>query len=1545
MDENDQTLPQPWEDIVQNIISEVCEENEDIPEQRKKRQRLSRDDVQSGGREVGNLQNYRQPVESIFPVNEAEGSVNKGSEDNLKENSLTVAHNNAQIEGLDLPPRDEDTLHPSIQHDGPDLLDFPENYFEVSLEKTKSFKHKNQDLVNEHSYRVKLIENIFSNEDKTLEDIEKELYYMFASLMEDIRRNYQDTDLVRVFITHDEIVNTNIIVGPDYLGNMTVDVIMEKISLVISSNAFIPADSGLEINVAAVRNLRGSKYSTVTNLMNDLHTKRSIINVENEDGLCLPRAIALAVAREKHLQNPTDRKLEKIFLAMKKKKKANSTKHSIQKTTALKYMEKAMISPDSVGLLEHIPKYEDALNVSINVISARGGNKRVYTSSKVSDCNIFLYHLQSPEYTQGHFAVITKITGLLNRSYYCNKCDKGFNNKKSHKCSVWCNICGRSECLEEEKIGEKIVCGVCNAFCRSKSCLKTHSEVREKSQTSMCDKLLFCPKCYVSLHHYRTKKYPITRHTCGEAFCNNCRKMYIPEEEKHRCYMRSIPSQKQTHPKGRRFIFYDFESMLMSDNTHVPNLVIAKSVCDVCGVDDSTKCERCGSRCTLCEKWDGKNDTFINVPCSGCGDREVVFRGMDTVNLFCKWLFTRQHNNMVVIAHNARSYDNYFLYRYLIENSIVPEVIFNGCKIMYCRIGANMNIKMLDSLNFLPMALAKLPKSFGLHELKKGYFPHLYNTEVIYGVVDKMHLQTLPPKHFYDMDNMSPSKRDDFLQWYEENEMKGFNMQKELEEYCRSDVDILLKACWSFRNLYMKATGPENSIDPFDYITIASLCMGTFRSKFIPEKWDILLKKDALPGCFHRTVNCGCVWREGRKASGDAELEIKISEGSYAEPSEEIIASLFRNSDIAIIPVNGYARRDNYSNECMEWLGYMRGVLRKQLEIPDLKIQHACSSEGEKVVRYTDTAGRERTFRLDGFFLDNNGNAHAMEFNGCWYHGCPTCYPTQRTEITVQGRNLQSRYNQTLFKEKKLSELGYTLHSEWSCKFAMLKKTLTPDLLPKFTPKEHLQLRNAYTGGRTNAISLMEEFKEKHSRGGYLDFCSLYPYVLKYNRYPVGHPERIVENFLPLLERRCIRGKKCEIFDTHECILTHKYSPYFGIIMCTILPPKKLFFPVLPLRVNGKLMFPLCRECAEKERQNIGCTCEDEKRQITGTWCTPEINVALAVGYRIVSTNEVLTWADSEEIDPNTGFGGLFTGYVNMFLKMKTEASGFPREVKSEKQKDEYIQRYLEKEQVALEKERIQKNPGLRSIGKLALNSFYGKFGQRTNMKKTVFITDYSDLYKHLSDITKVVQDFHVLDENMVVLEYINNPELMESDSKTNVNIASFCTSYARLRLWRTLFRLDRRVLYHDTDSVIFTYSPWEWKPETGEFLGELTDELTCKELGCPGCLTGHWIVDFISCGPKNYAFKTNTGEVVCKVRGFSLNYNASQTINLKSMKDSLIAWKNKAEGPDLVTVKSMILRKKLTAVIYTSIMPKKYSVVYNKRVVTEDLKTIPYGF
>ena len=128
-----------------------------------------------------------------------------------------------------------------------------------------------------------------------------------------------------------------------------------------------------------------------------------------------------------------------------------------------------------------------------------------------------------------------------------------------------------------------------------------------------------------------------------------------------------------------------------------------------------------------------------------------------------------------------------------------------------------------------------------------------------------------------------------------------------------------------------------------------------------------------------------------------------------------------------------------------------------------------------------------------------------------------------------------------------------------------------------------LSPREAFFGGRTEAIKLYHEVKEDE-KINYVDYTSLYPYVQKYCEYPIGHPEIYTENFKDL-------------------------SNYFGFIKCKIIPPKKLYFPVLPARINGKLLFALCSICAEKKLDN--CNHTDDERCLDGTWCSLEINEAI----------------------------------------------------------------------------------------------------------------------------------------------------------------------------------------------------------------------------------------------------------------------------------------------------------------------------------------------
>jgi hypothetical protein len=66
----------------------------------------------------------------------------------------------------------------------------------------------------------------------------------------------------------------------------------------------------------------------------------------------------------------------------------------------------------------------------------------------------------------------------------------------------------------------------------------------------------------------------------------------------------------------------------------------------------------------------------------------------------------------------------------------------------------------------------------------------------------------------------------------------------------------------------------------------------------------------------------------------------------------------------------------------------------------------------------------------------------------------------------------------------------------------------------------------------------------------------------------------------------------------------------------------------------------------------------------------------------------------------------LFKDYVDTFLKIKQEASGYPKDRTTPEQKQTYVAEYLEHEGIVLGPEKITHNPGLRfsqTHGKLVL--------------------------------------------------------------------------------------------------------------------------------------------------------------------------------------------------------------------------------------------------
>lgn len=364
----------------------------------------------------------------------------------------------------------------------------------------------------------------------------------------------------------------------------------------------------------------------------------------------------------------------------------------------------------------------------------------------------------------------------------------------------------------------------------------------------------------------------------------------------------------------------------------------------------------------------------------------------------------------------------------------------------------------------------------------------------------------------------------------------------------------------------------------------------------------------------------------------------------------------------------GYRFATNQSTKAIKWLCHVEEEL-------GITIQHVgCGPE----VLITGAG------RVDGVYENT-----VFEFDGCWYHGCdaPGCFPVQFSTVYDTERNEEMRIRRSKTKDKHnaIKAAGYNLIVMKECDFDR-KLFREPDLDRKLSQHQMIAVtplnpRDAFYGGRTNASTLY--FKsDGHTKMHYMDVMSLYPWANKYCPNVVGHP-------------------KVHIGD--ECTKV-SWQNLNGLIKATVLPPKGLDFPVLPTRMHNKLMFVLCNTCALNLSKGY-CDHNDEYRKIEGTWVIGEVKLALSKGYQILNVHEIWEY-ETVQYDPISRTGGLFTEYINAFLKIKAEASGWPKSCKTAEEKQAYIDGFYEREGVHLDAEKIEYNPSLRQLAKTQLNSF-----------------------------------------------------------------------------------------------------------------------------------------------------------------------------------------------------------------------------------------------
>ena len=632
----------------------------------------------------------------------------------------------------------------------------PEKDFYEKESVTKHKSRKFRMTATDHAIRFN---NVLSELD-LIESYER-TQAIFEHLLNDVTQDMNEKDQVR-FVLRSEQLDTPISIPFMTVEQLTTERVFSQIERVIQSNRDFRLNDTVTVDIIHVEAPQGIGRSkrTVLNIREYLHKKNTVITIQNNDNLCLARALVVAIAKVENAPNY---------------KNLTRTDRRTQEKEAKKLHVAANVPLGPCGIPEvemfqkYLTKYE------INIVLGNHDNGIIYPPNPSTNNNVTPIYLYLHD---NHYDVITSMPGFLSKNYFCHTCRRTYSDKLNHLCPGMCKSCRSYDCV----VNNPMECNECNRWFKSKACYDQHKEPVVGAR-SVCQGIKKCEKCGKSVE---VRKLNPKGHVCGKK-CSTCG-VVLNEKDEHKCYIQK--TERSEESQYNELLFFDFECN-QETGKHEPNLCIVHN-----------------------EKGE-----------------EELFQGSDTLKKFCEWLLTKEHQDCIVVAHNFQGYDGYFIQNYLNKNAIKYEVILRGAKILSMTIPM-FNMKFIDSLNFIPMSLSKFPKTFGMTELCKGYFPHSFNKEE-----NQNYVGPIPDVDHYSPNTMKPEAREAFLAWHKDQVESNylFDFKKEIVKYCRSDVDILRKCCMVFREMLRDETG----IDPFGKcLTIASYCHEVYRTNY--------LKKDTM---------------------------------------------------------------------------------------------------------------------------------------------------------------------------------------------------------------------------------------------------------------------------------------------------------------------------------------------------------------------------------------------------------------------------------------------------------------------------------------------------------------------------------------------------------------------------------------------------------------------------------------------------------------------------------------------------------------------------
>ncbi|KAL3087021.1 hypothetical protein niasHS_005260 [Heterodera schachtii] len=499
------------------------------------------------------------------------------------------------------------------------------------------------------------------------------------------------------------------------------------------------------------------------------------------------------------------------------------------------------------------------------------------------------------------------------------------------------------------------------------------------------------------------------------------------------------------------------------------------------------------------------------------------------------------------------------------------------------------------------------------------------------------------------------------------------------------------------------------------------------------------------------------------------------------------------------------------------------------------------------------------------YFPGSMKQAKLEKFEQCFWHGCERCYdPNDKLVDGRTCRELNESTQDRLTQLREPDELGHCMEVEeiWECEInSMLSDRRNAEMRDFFddlgNERGPIDPRAAYCGGRTGPLKLFSEPAEGEKICVY-DIVSLYPWVNYDAEYPVGIPKIIYPSVEQIVIDWLVVVVVVVVVVFVQCTSVCRRSSadllYRGLYRVRVIPPRGLRIPILPVKLDERLLFCCCHRCAGKfralgTRRHHKCTHSDEQRAYTGTYTHIELGRALDSGYRV--DRFWRAWHYEEWSDQ------IFKDYVRLMIKLKEISAIIP------------------------------------------------------------------------------------LTDDVIRVSYKQKKNFIDEHATSNIVLSLWTTSCARLKLLDYMTQVDSadgaELLYTDTDSVIVKHRFDHVPIQTGEFMGQMSQEYV-----------GFAISSFVCGGAKQYALKMvdeRTGECkyVQKIRGITFDVQNSQALQFEHFKQKVLNYGRHGERPAVFSYDKIQPTK--SSRIVTREQLKRYLPVCQKGIITENLRVLPFGF